>query len=224
MRRLIANLVNRLAARRWSVLLTALVGTILLDAALVDTAGSEAGLIALQAGVFAGAIASAELGRIWQRTGLVMVAIWTVTRLERVGLGLAGLEGWLLLLSLAIAFGTLVVVFRVLIWAPTLDLERLVGAVFGYFLIALAWALLYIQLLVADPDAFQLAQGEPGAQLTYFSLVTLTTLGYGDITPVAPLARVLAGLQASVGTLYVAIFIGRIVGRLGPALDGEDRR
>jgi len=48
-------------------------------------------------------------------------------------------------------------------------------------------------------------------RLTYFSHVTLTTLGYGDIVPVAPAAQSLFALEASVGTLYIAVLIGRFV-------------
>ena len=57
----------------------------------------------------------------------------------------------------------------------------------------------------------------PGVQaagtLLYFSIVTMTTLGYGDIVPVAPVARMLCGVEAVVGQLYVAIFIARLVAR-----------
>jgi hypothetical protein len=44
--------------------------------------------------------------------------------------------------------------------------------------------------------------------------VTITTLGYGDISPVAPFARISAGLEAAMGTLYIAILIARIIGAL----------
>ena len=46
----------------------------------------------------------------------------------------------------------------------------------------------------------------------YYSLVTLTTLGYGDITPVTPLARNLAAFEAAMGQLYIAILVARLVG------------
>ena len=48
-------------------------------------------------------------------------------------------------------------------------------------------------------------------QFLYFSLTTLTTLGYGDITPINPFARIWATLEAVVGTLYVAILVARLV-------------
>ena len=66
-----------------------------------------------------------------------------------------------------------------------------------------------------SPGAFTLAaDGDPFADLLYFSLVTITTLGYGDISPVAPFARISAGLEAATGTLYIAILIAHIVGSL----------
>ena len=52
--------------------------------------------------------------------------------------------------------------------------------------------------------------------MLYFSLITVTTAGYGDITPVTPIAQISAGLEAALGTLYLAILIGRIVGQLAP--------
>ena len=54
--------------------------------------------------------------------------------------------------------------------------------------------------------------------MLYFSLVTVTTAGYGDITPVTSIAQISAALEAALGTLYLAILIGRIVGQLSPRL------
>ena len=48
----------------------------------------------------------------------------------------------------------------------------------------------------------------------YFSFVTLTTIGYGDITPAAPFARMLAIAEATIGTLYLAVLIARLVTRI----------
>jgi voltage-gated potassium channel Kch len=51
----------------------------------------------------------------------------------------------------------------------------------------------------------------PRATLLYFSLVTLTTLGYGDLLPVTPFARIVAALEAVTGVLYIAITVARLV-------------
>ena len=87
---------------------------------------------------------------------------------------------------------------------------------FGYFLLVVGWALFFDAMETWSPGAFALAaDGDPFTELLYFSLVTITTLGYGDISPVAPFARISAGLEAATGTLYIAILIARIVGALG---------
>jgi len=102
-----------------------------------------------------------------------------------------------------------------LVTAPATDADALAGAIFGYFLLVLVWALLFRALDLWSPGAIALAaDGDPFTELLYFSLVTITTLGYGDISPVAPFARISAGLEAAMGTLYIAILIARIVGAL----------
>ncbi|HBG94898.1 MAG TPA: hypothetical protein DDY14_06145 [Chromatiaceae bacterium] len=85
----------------------------------------------------------------------------------------------------------------------------MVGAAAGYFLLALAWAVLFIQIENRTPGSFGLdTAGDPGGQLIYFSLVTVTTLGFGDIVPVSAPARILTAIAAASGTLYIAILIG----------------
>ena len=91
--------------------------------------------------------------------------------------------------------------------------DRVFGAIVLYLLLGLIWGVMYAELNAHSSDAFA---GHPGASggLTdwiYFSFVTLTTVGYGDITPVATSARSLAMLEALTGQLYPAIIIARLV-------------
>jgi hypothetical protein len=107
-----------------------------------------------------------------------------------------------------------------LVSAPAEDADALAGAVFGYFLLVVVWALFFRALEIRSPGAFSLAaDGDPFTELLYFSLVTITTLGYGDVSPVAPFARISAGLEAAMGTLYIAILIARVVGALSRRRD-----
>ena len=105
---------------------------------------------------------------------------------------------------------------RQVLVGPVVDLNRIAGAVCVYLLMGLLWANAYVLLALAVDGAF--AGLEPGGadalwpRLTYFSFVTLTTLGYGDVTPRIPLAGSLAYLEAVIGQLYVAILIGGLVG------------
>ncbi|HXV61623.1 MAG TPA: ion channel [Vicinamibacteria bacterium] len=92
------------------------------------------------------------------------------------------------------------------------------GAACAYLLIGLLWAGLYRFVFWVDPGAFRMPESISGNpqelvdSLGYFSYVTLTTLGYGDITPVKPIARALAVVEAVIGQLYVGILIARMVG------------
>ena len=89
--------------------------------------------------------------------------------------------------------------------------DLLAGAAAVYLLLSLIWAFLYG--IVDQRIAGAFTGGEKTLfDFVYFSLTTLTTLGYGDISPVAPLPRMLAVLEAAVGVLYTAILIGRLMG------------
>ncbi len=95
--------------------------------------------------------------------------------------------------------------------------DRTAGAMAVYLLVGLLWALIYGVVSAADPNAFKGLQAfslaEPGAQqdFIYFSFVTLTTLGYGDMSPVSNLAKTLAWFEAIFGQLFLAVTIARLV-------------
>ena len=91
--------------------------------------------------------------------------------------------------------------------------DRIFGAIVLYLLLGLSWAVAYSVVARTVHDAFAgpiVADGD-FFEWGYFSFVTLTTVGYGDITPVARVARSLATLEALVGQLYPAIIIARLV-------------
>jgi Ion channel len=95
--------------------------------------------------------------------------------------------------------------------------DRIRGAIAVYLLIGVLWCLAYQLLDHVAPGSFHfpetglLVHGRLSHRLAYFSFVTLTTVGYGDITPLHPIARSLAAAEALVGQLYPAILIGRLV-------------
>ncbi|HXJ33747.1 MAG TPA: ion channel [Candidatus Eisenbacteria bacterium] len=102
-------------------------------------------------------------------------------------------------------------------YAPgPIDLRRIQGAVAAYLLLSYAWALAYKLVALGDPVAFSFpTTGLPPqtltARLIYFSMSTLTTVGYGDITPVNPVARSLANLEGVIGQLFPALTLARLV-------------
>jgi hypothetical protein len=100
--------------------------------------------------------------------------------------------------------------------------ERIEAAVATYLLLGFVWAQAYSLVQLANHDAFRfpeaVAEGESPMlarasehRFLYFSFVTLTTLGYGDVTPMRPLARSLAALEAVTGQLFLAITVARLV-------------
>jgi len=96
--------------------------------------------------------------------------------------------------------------------------HRITGAVAAYLLIGMIWSLAYYLVTLWIPGAFSIqgpiATGdrEPlQSQLFYFSFVTLTTLGYGDIVAVHPIVRMLVILEGVMGQLFPAILIARLV-------------
>ena len=97
--------------------------------------------------------------------------------------------------------------------AGPVNVHRIQGAVAAYLLLGLVWALAYELVALGAAGAFSGA-GLGGAgrpDLIYFSFVTLTTVGYGDVTPVDPVARSLAVAEALTGQLYPAILLARLV-------------
>lgn len=96
------------------------------------------------------------------------------------------------------------------------DANRIVGAICIYLLMGLIWAMMYLFIAQAIPGAFngieQVVWYYNFADVAYYSFVTLTTLGYGDISPVAPVARFLVYMEAVVGVFYMAILVASLVG------------
>lgn len=91
--------------------------------------------------------------------------------------------------------------------------SRIQGAVAAYLLIGLCWANAYAILSRHHPGAFAASLTPPATVTawTYFSFMTLTTVGYGDIVPVAPVARMLAMGEALSGQLYLTVLLARLV-------------
>ena len=96
--------------------------------------------------------------------------------------------------------------------------NRLVGAVCVYLLLGVIWAVAYTMLEMISPGSFggftPLRGRGWDSEWLYFSFVTMTTLGYGDILPVSATARALAYMQAVFGQLYVAILVAGLVSAL----------
>lgn len=98
--------------------------------------------------------------------------------------------------------------------------NAILGSICIYLLLGLMWALGYSALIVIEPEPFHLPESlvmespdnHPSlATLLYFSFVTMSTLGYGDITPQTDLARTLTWTQSVTGQFYLAVLVARLI-------------
>jgi voltage-gated potassium channel len=103
-----------------------------------------------------------------------------------------------------------------ILFSGQVDGHKIVGAISIYLLIGLIWALLYLFIAQTIPGAFngleQRVWYDNFADGAYFSFVTLTTLGYGDISPIVPIARFLVYMEAVVGVFYLTILVASLIG------------
>ena len=106
-----------------------------------------------------------------------------------------------------------ILILRDIFLSPKTTLDNIRGGVCVYLLIGFIWSLLYGITASLDTDAFSqpIIEAESYGRAVYFSFTTLTTLGYGDIIPVSPLAKMLTNLEAIIGQLYPSILMAILI-------------
>ena len=146
----------------------------------------------------------------WQFSGVPLVLSWTL------------MVGW-----------SVVRLVKRLASEQHVNSSVLMGAAAGYLLIGLTSGLVMVGVETIQPNSFEPMTMPDGAdmsnasmlewmpvfaQINYFAFICLTTLGFGDITPVHPLARMLAVTTGVVGQLYLAVVMGILIGRFSSEL------
>jgi hypothetical protein len=109
----------------------------------------------------------------------------------------------------------IIAILRYIIRREVVNPDIIAGSTVVYILMALAWSFVYRMIEVLDPGSFSLnnlASGLTAAEARYFSLITITTVGYGDIAPVSSIARAFSTLEAIVGQLFLVIMVSWLVG------------
>ena len=108
--------------------------------------------------------------------------------------------------------------------SPRITHDVISAAIVVYLFVALVFNKLYLILEISFPGSFSVSHAaimeKPGL-LRYFSMVTLSTLGYGDISPVSPKAQAMASVEAIFGQVYLAVLIARLVSLYGVEFSGK---
>lgn len=206
------------ARNNFAYLAAALV-LLLLGLALSHELGLAAGQIAVQAAMMAVlgvGILSLRGRHRWYGT---RVGLWGATLLLfALGWWLGHREfqvawlGFMLFYVIMTAWSAM----RLVLFSGAVDNNKIIGSFCVFLLLGVIWATLYAILVEYRADFFHGLETAGWHQsfpdLLYFSFVTLTTLGYGDITPATPLTRFLAFMEAIVGQFYLAVLVASLVG------------
>ena len=168
-------------------------------------------------------------GQVYRSLGLVSVAtlwLWLLTPLELINSGVPLALSW----SLLVGWSVIRLVKRFAV-EPRVNDALLMGATAGYLHIGLTAGLVMSALETIQPGSFEplvvdaieqgsvLAAAEAFSALNYYAFVCLTTVGFGDITPMLPLARMVSVTTSIVGPLYLAAVMGVLIGRFASSLD-----
>lgn len=207
---------ERVLAWRYGILMTALLGTLV----LAPAAGPSFGLRTvplLTTAILIAIVHAATGSKRLTRLGLLLVTLPLLS--NALGLAVPGsTPGTLVNLAVTSTFLALAAgaILYDVVGESRVTLDKIFGAICVYLLIAFVWWLLYGIALLLDPLAFRTALPPVDlthqlAELAYFSCVTLTTLGYGDVVPISPAARALASVEALIGQLYLTVLVARLV-------------
>jgi hypothetical protein len=163
------------------------------------------------------AVFSMVASRVWFIVGLLL----TITAAG--GTVIAGVTGSetaqfaTVLALLAYCVIALIFTLEVLIRPGRITANQIIGAISVYLLAGVALSLINLVIYQLLPGSFKGLEKAPGvavdgSSLFYYTFVTMTTLGYGDITPQRPLAEAVAYLTAIAGQFYIAILVAYLVG------------
>lgn len=127
-------------------------------------------------------------------------------------------------LSIIFLGGVIIIILKNLFYTGKISIDTICAALSVYLLMAILWSVLYTLVDAISPGSFafntEIGNGLSSMQFDdklsmvplYYSLVTITTLGYGDIVPITPMASMLAVIEAVIGQFYLTVLVAWLVG------------
>jgi hypothetical protein len=174
-------------------------------------------VVVLQGATLLAALAASGAPRRLWRIAIVVVVVAFLGGSTIWVSGVNGGTGTLFILNAMLVAAAPVVIARALIERRVIDIQTVLGALCIYVLLGMLWAFMFAAMGDIQSSPFFAEPDVKGtvADYLYFSFVTLTTTGYGDLTAAGGLGRAVAVLEALFGQLYLVTIVAVIVSRMG---------
>ena len=191
---------------------------LLLCSALVDSVPNVRGLMLVEAVILITQVVaymSLNFGHRWRYFVICMFMAIVAANLLNRFTDIPGLSLLALFFTLAFYLGVALTIARKVLFPSSVNANIVVGALAIYMLLGLIWATLYLITLEFFPHAFNgiehIYWGDNFSNALYYSYITMTSVGYGEITPAITMSRTLAYMQAMIGSFYMAVVVASLV-------------
>jgi hypothetical protein len=209
------SMIEAVLKGRFSALLVSLVLLFLISPLI----SGEQGLVDRVFGIFVLAVLASCLRAIaHSKRFFIFMVLFTLLNLGIGSFEIFGMEPkafkTMVLVIRAIYFGVVFLsIMRYVLDESPVNGDKICGAISAYMLMGILWAQLYAIFFHLDKSCFRLPKTmiSPGHWEYYFSFTTLTTLGFGDITPVSPAVQSYAIMEAACGQIFLAVIIARLI-------------
>lgn len=162
----------------------------------------------------------------WQRIVYILIVLLAVVNIGGKIFNIPYM-GYINLSILFIFFtGSFWKAYKQILFEGKVDSNKMIGSLSLYLLLGLMWTMIYLFLFEMDPTAFSGIEAgtwkQNFSQMAYYSFVTLTTLGYGDILPVNKVAQFFVFMEAIIGVFYMAIIVSSLISLRLASLDSKE--
>ncbi len=202
----------------FAYLLFSLLGFLFLTAILAQypaIGGGQALSFILEATLIVG-VWSLVRQRLWFVIGVALITIGAINIILDMFIDYSWAPYVNMIVALLFYLMTTGIAFSTLLKGERIDINMIMGSICVYILVGISWSILFYFESIIHSGAFAgvnlTSAKQQFTDLLYYSFVTLSTLGYGDITPVTPIARTLAYIEALFGQFYIAILVASFVG------------
>jgi hypothetical protein len=199
-------------ADRYGLLFLLILVALVLTAA--NTTWLKIAAVLVQGGVVLFAFLAARVGRRAWRVAIVLVPLAVLLGIAGRSVDSRPAETVAAVMNLLFPAAAIVALGRRIVVEPFVSGRTILGLLCVYLLIGMTFAASYITIAVVSDESFFVQTGAEPVDFTYFSLVTLATVGYGDFTAANPMPRMLAAIEGLTGQLYLVTVVAVAVSRV----------